>query len=67
MSKLYRRFVSWLMCKLFDHDDHINKVYYKETQFVSLGMCTRCNRQWWMWGEEGRFLGVRFIVTEEKE
>ena len=63
MSNYYNR----ILCKLFDHDDDIDRVYLTETQFVSLGMCTRCKEQWWMRGEEGKFLGVRFISTRLEE
>lgn len=42
-----------LQCKIYDHDDHIVKVWdeHMVRHFVSLGQCQRCGRQWWMRGE----------------
>jgi hypothetical protein len=53
----------WLVCRITGHVDEIERIEKGGGIFYSLGRCKRCHRQWWMKGERGSWMGVRFVKS----
>ena len=58
--------ISWLVCKLKDHDWETERVQLGDGRFVCLGLCERCKAQYWMKGEIGKFKGVRILKSSRR-
>jgi hypothetical protein len=65
--------INRIICWLIGHNDWNERieydVQYGSNKFVSIWMCRRCKRQWWIKGYVcGRLLrGGRFVNTQEED